>query len=110
MKWTPLALGLVAGAWLWAARSDLGLLPLAPHIATSASVEQTDRDITRRIRKAIVADKTLSMYAHNVRILAHDGNVMLRGPVRSDDERRAIVKMASAIAGPEHVTDELTVE
>ena len=32
---------------------------------------RTDRDITQQIRKAIVGDKSLSTYAHNVKIITH---------------------------------------
>jgi hyperosmotically inducible periplasmic protein len=34
---------------------------------------RTDRDITQQIRKAIVGDKSLSTYAHNVKIITHGG-------------------------------------
>ena len=46
-----------------------------------------DRDITRDIRRSIMADKSLSTYAHNVKIISQNGMVTLKGPVRSDDEK-----------------------
>ena len=39
----------------------------------------TDRTLTQQIRKALVEDKSLSNYAHNVKIVAQNGVVTLRG-------------------------------
>jgi hypothetical protein len=47
----------------------------------------SDRDMSQQIRKAIVKDKSLSTYAHNVKIITQNGQVTLKGPVRSDDEK-----------------------
>ena len=69
----------------------------------------TDRQLTQQIRKAVTADKTLSTYAHNVKIVAQNGAVTLKGPVRSDDEKKTIVAKAGEIAGTDKVTDELSV-
>ena len=41
---------------------------------------RADLEITRQIRKAIVADKSLSMNAHNIKIITADGMVTLKGP------------------------------
>jgi hyperosmotically inducible periplasmic protein len=71
---------------------------------------RSDRDITQQIRKAIVKDKSLSSYAHNVKIITQNGQVTLKGPVRSDDEKQTIEAKASQIAGPGKVTDELDVK
>jgi hypothetical protein len=68
-----------------------------------------DRELTARIRKAIVEDDSLSLYAHNIKIITRDGRVTLRGPVRSTEEKAAVVAKAEAAAG-KSVTDELTVE
>src|SRR5580704_12645827 len=43
-----------------------------------------DRDLTQQIRKSVIADKSLSTYAHNVKIITQNGTVTLKGPVRSD--------------------------
>jgi len=55
-------------------------------------------------------DKSLSTYAHNVKIISQNGMVTLRGPVRSEDERRAIEADATAVVGQEKVTDELEIK
>ena len=68
-----------------------------------------DRELTQRIRKSVVSDKSLSMSAHNVKIISRDGMVTLRGTVKSDDEKKAIEDKATEIAGQGKVTSELTV-
>jgi osmotically-inducible protein OsmY len=68
-----------------------------------------DRDITRKIRQSLMKDKTLSTYAHNVKVIAQDGQVTLKGPVRSDDEKRAVEAKATEVAGAGHVTNEISV-
>src|ERR1700732_2895806 len=70
----------------------------------------SDRDITQQIRRAIVKDKSLSTYAHNVKIITKNGQVTLKGPVRSDDEKRAIEAKATEIAGENKVTSELDIK
>jgi hyperosmotically inducible periplasmic protein len=70
----------------------------------------SDRDLTQQIRKAISNDKSLSTYAHNVKIIAQNGQVTLKGPVRSDDEKRAVEAKAAQIAGEGKVTSELDVK
>jgi osmotically-inducible protein OsmY len=70
---------------------------------------RSDRDIAQQIRQSVVKDKSLSTYAHNVKIISQNGMVTLKGPVRSDDEKRAIETKAADIAGPDKVTSELQV-
>jgi hyperosmotically inducible periplasmic protein len=69
-----------------------------------------DSDITQQIRQAIMKDKSLSTYAHNVKIITQNGQVTLKGPVRSDDEKRAVEAKATEIAGQNNVTSELDVQ
>jgi hyperosmotically inducible periplasmic protein len=71
---------------------------------------RSDRDITQQIRKSITADKTFSEYARNVKVITQNGQVTLKGPVRSDDEKSAIEEKAKAVAGDGNVTDDLTVK
>jgi len=69
-----------------------------------------DRDLTAKIRKAIMADKTLSMSSHNVKIIAQDGQVTMRGVVPSQAEKDAVLAKANDIAGSGHVTDDISVK
>lgn len=71
---------------------------------------RSDRDITQQVRRSIIADKTLSTYAHNVKVITQNGQVTLKGPVRSDDEKSVVEAKATAIAGENKVTSELTVK
>jgi len=68
-----------------------------------------DRDLAAKVRKAITDDKTLSTYAHNIKVIAHDGMVTLKGPVRSTEEKSSIEAKAAEVAGAGKVTNELTV-
>jgi osmotically-inducible protein OsmY len=72
-------------------------------------MSKADRQLTAKIRRAVVADKNLSLEAHNVHISAQDGAVTLTGTVKSDDEKKAIEDKATEIAGTGKVTDNLTV-
>jgi hyperosmotically inducible periplasmic protein len=69
----------------------------------------TDRDLAKRIRQSVVADKSLSTYAHNVKIVAQGGQVTIKGPVRSEAEKTAIETKATEIAGPGKVSNEITI-
>lgn len=69
----------------------------------------TDRTLTQQIRKALMKDKSLSTYAHNVKIVAQNGVVTLRGPVRSEEERRSVEAKAAEIAGRDNVKSEISV-
>jgi hyperosmotically inducible protein len=67
--------------------------------ADQQKMNKADRDMTAQIRKSIMADKSLSTYAHNVKIITQNGTVTLKGPVRSDDEVKNIVAKATDVAG-----------
>ena len=69
----------------------------------------SDRELTRKIRQAVIADKSLSTYAHNIKIIAQGGTVTLKGPVRTEDERTTVAAKAKEIAGAGKVVNQLTV-
>jgi hyperosmotically inducible periplasmic protein len=69
----------------------------------------SDRQLTAQIRRAIVKDKSLSTTAHNVKIIAQNGAVTLKGPVKSEEEKQAIESKATEIAGSGKVNSELQV-
>jgi len=70
----------------------------------------SDRELTANIRKALMDNKDLSTYAHNVKIVSHNGMVTLKGPVRSQDEKKAIEAKATEIAGAGKVTSMISVK
>jgi hyperosmotically inducible protein len=77
--------------------------------ADKAKNDATDLDLAKRVRQNVTADKSLSTYGHNVKIVAVDGTVTLNGVVRSANEKTQIAKTAAAIAGADHVVDDLKV-
>jgi osmotically-inducible protein OsmY len=78
--------------------------------ADQQKMNATDRDLTQQIRKAVVADKALSTYAHNVKIITQNGMVTLKGPVKSDEEKKSIVAKAVAVTGSAaKVSDQITI-
>lgn len=68
-----------------------------------------DKALARQIRQALVKDKALSTYAHNVKVISQGGQVTLKGPVRSQEEKRAVEAKAEQIAGEQNVTSQLEV-
>lgn len=68
-----------------------------------------DLEITRKIRRALTQDKNLSTYAKNIKVITQDGNVTLRGPVRSEEEKQAVETKATEVAGASHVKSELQI-
>ena len=58
-----------------------------------------DVAITRDIRRAIVADKNLSTYAHNVKVITQHGEVTLKGPVAAKRSARPSKRKPSRSRG-----------
>lgn len=79
--------------------------------ADQQKMNKGDRDLTAQIRKSIMADKSLSTYAHNIKVISQNGVVTLKGPVHSEDEKKAIVAKAVEVAGSaDKVVDQITVK
>jgi hyperosmotically inducible protein len=78
--------------------------------ADQAKNNAPDRDVMQKIRQAVMDDKSLSTYAHNVKIIAKSGKVTLKGPVRSEEEKKSVAAKAEEVAGAGNVINELTVK
>jgi osmotically-inducible protein OsmY len=79
--------------------------------ADKQKMNAADRALTAKIRKAVIADKSLSTYAHNVKIISQNGTVTLKGPVHSDDEVKSIMAKATELAGsPDKVVNQMSVK
>jgi len=118
--------GLLLGGWTIASAQEPPQEPPAPQgdntkvnqrdrnsnesTADQQKENRSDRDITQQIRKAIVKDKSLSSYAHNVKVITQNGMVTLKGPVRSEDEKMAVAAKAAEVAGQDKVTNQLDVK
>ena len=77
--------------------------------ADQQKMNPEDRELTKKIRSAITADKSLSTYAHNVKIISQNGKVTLKGPVRSEQEKTSIAAKATEVAGQGNVDNKLDV-
>ena len=69
----------------------------------------SDRQLTQKIRRAVVEDKSLSTSAHNVKIISQNGTVTLKGPVKSEEEKQTIETKATEVAGQGKVKNEIEV-
>jgi len=82
--------------------------------ATLTPLDQSDTakdvTITQQIRHSITGDKTMSLDAHNVKIITIEGVVTLRGPVKSVDEKLSIAGIAEATPGVLKVDNQLEVK
>ena len=78
--------------------------------ADQAKNNVSDRDIMQRIRKAVMDEKSLSTYAHNVKIISQHGQVTLKGPVRSEEEKRVVEEKATEVAGSGNVNNQITIK
>ena len=84
-------------------RSDAAKTPI------DQNENQKDINITAEIRKRVV-DTKMSVNAQNVKIITQDGKVTLRGPVKSEEEKSQIEKMAHEVAGSGNVDNQLEVQ
>jgi hyperosmotically inducible protein len=72
---------------------------------------ESDRELTRKIRRAITSNDQLSMTAKNIKIIAVDGKVTLRGPVKTAEEREQIATIAQqSLAGAGQLDNQLEVK
>jgi hyperosmotically inducible protein len=79
--------------------------------ADQQKVNASDQELTKKIRRSVMGDKALSTDAHNIKIISQNGAVTLKGPVMSDDEKKAIVAKAVAVTGSaDKVTDQISVK
>jgi hyperosmotically inducible protein len=88
-------------------KRDRGGATLTP---MDQSNDHGDLTITQDIRKAVMADSSLSFSAKNVKIITQGGKVTLRGAVKSDQERKAIDDSARKVAGAGNVDNQLEVK
>ncbi len=78
--------------------------------AEKQSNSKDDLALTQKIRQAVVKDGSLSMNGKNVKIIAQDGKVSLKGPVDSQQEKDTIASEAGEIAGKDKVDNQLEVK
>lgn len=77
--------------------------------AQDQSNKKEDVEITKKIRQGITGDKSLSLYAKNVKIIVRDEDVTLKGPVHTKAEKAKLVEIATSIAPNHRLHNELVV-
>jgi hyperosmotically inducible protein len=77
--------------------------------ADNADVDKSDVEIMADIRKRVVDDDSLSTNGHNVKIIAEDGRVILKGPVDSATEKARIEDLANEVVGRKNVVNQIEV-
>jgi hyperosmotically inducible protein len=119
-----LCTGLLLGSGAFALAQEPATQPTAPDntkvnerdrsndepTADQQKDNRSDQDITQQIRQSIMKDKSLSTYAHNVKIITQNGQVTLKGPVRSEDEKKTVETKAAEVAGENKVTSQLNIK
>ena len=81
-----------------------------PPTADKQSQSKADIALTQQIRRAVMKNKSLSLNAHNCKIITQQGSVTLRGAVNSEAEVAAVGAIATEFAGAGKVTNLLTVK
>ncbi len=106
---------ILGGTPTWATEVDntaVNKRDRAEHALTAdqQKMKRSDTEITRLIRRALMKDDSLSMYAHNAKIITVNGRVTLKGPVGSIEEKKRIFTEAIRVAGKNTVTNQLEVK
>ena len=74
------------------------------------SNSSADLKITQVIRQALMKDGELSTIAKNIKIITANGQVTLRGPVKTAQEKARIDQLARSAAGGAQIDDQLDVK
>jgi len=74
------------------------------------SNNSADLKTTQAIRQALMKDGGLSMTAKNIKIITASGQVTLRGPVKTAEEKARIDQLAKSAAGGAKVDNQLEVK
>ena len=69
-----------------------------------------DLKVTQAIRSALMKDSELSTNAKNIKVVTANGQVTLRGPVNSAQEKTKINQIARSAAGEAQIVDQLDVK
>jgi hypothetical protein len=81
-----------------------------PHTTGPAiSSGRTDREVAAKVHQALMQDATLAADARNVKVTSQNGTVMLKGTVRSEEEKQAIETKAAEVSNGAKVVSSLSV-
>ncbi len=90
------------------ALAGLSMSPMA--FAHEAKMTSDDTALVRQIRQDLTADTNLSACAQNIKIMAQNGKVTLKGKVNSETEKQSIYDKVSSEAGVSSVDSKLDVK
>ena len=85
-------------------------MPVSTADDTAMNQSKSNVEWTRKIRKNLVKDSTLSLDAHNVKIFINGGMVTLRGPVDSENEKQRVGDIAAYVVSPHSIINELKIK
>lgn len=85
-------------------RNDASTLP------TDQPNNSADIETAAAVRSAIVGDDSLSTLAHNIKLVAANGKVVLRGPVKSVTEKNRVAELARQVPGVTSVDNLLEID
>jgi len=74
------------------------------------SNNSADLKTTQAVRQALMKDSELSMTAKNIKVITVNGQVTLRGPVKTAQEKTKIDQIAKSAAGGAQINDQLDVK
>ena len=74
------------------------------------SNSSADLKITQAIRQALMKDRELSTTAKDIKVITANGQVTLRGPVKTAQEKAKIDQIAKSAAGGARIDDQLEVK
>ena len=74
------------------------------------SNSSADLKVTQDIRRALMQDSQLSMTAKNIKVITVNGQVTLRGPVSTAQEKTKIDQIARSAAGSARIVDQLDIK
>ena len=74
------------------------------------SNSSTDLKVTQAIRRALMKDRELSTMAKNIKVVTANGQVTLRGPVKTVQEKAKVDQIARSAAGGAQIDDQLDVK
>jgi hyperosmotically inducible protein len=74
------------------------------------SNSSADLKITQAIRQALMKDGELSTTAKNIKVITVNGQVTLRGPVKTAQEKAKVDQLAKSAAGSAQIDNQLDVQ
>ena len=74
------------------------------------SNSSADLKITQNIRRALMKERELSTMAKNIKVVTANGQVTLRGPVKSAQEKAKVDQITRSAASGAQIDDQLEVK